>query len=584
MESRNDPPEKLVSVTSLIAWMFRVLMALIIGMALFYAFTLIQSGYVNYIAILRQSAERSASEISETISNLDKQTDFLSRISGDPVIWNSSSPYEDMLYKNKLTSNLQGFLAANNGIDAAVITKRNDTAILETHTLPEPVFAELADICSGQRAITPKSMNVFRANGTDISHFIFTKAIKNGNTSHTIGNIYTLVRLDALIPESVSGEIMLLSMAGARGHNIIAGNGLSDIPLSEWETAVNRDPDRQIVMSGGTRYFLVKIPLDQPDWYILCLQPMNMFLKSMLKAFAVAVFLLAAVIALVVFGERTLIRQIRQPLSDMLADIAQIREKGYEYRLGAGKTREFREVTDNFNALLDDLNSQTDVIMNQQKKLYEVQLLQKESQLLSLQSQIKPHFLYNTLECVLSIARHYQISEIIRIVNGMILIYRYSTIGTQDGTVESEFECARMYADIINTRSKNRYQFEFRLEDRLKGCKMPKMVLQPIVENAVNHGISKRAGAGTVIIEGAEADNIVSIRVRDNGKGIPPERLKEIKDCLSGEASPEQSIGLYNICTRLKTLYGSDYGIRLESEENVYTQVTVTFPMEMEFV
>ena len=580
MKIRYKYPDGLFSLTRLIAIMFRIFMAMIIGLSLFYAITLIKTGYNNYITVIHKNVENSAAEINEAISNLDKQTDFLSRIAGDPSIWNSASPYEDMLLKNKLTGNLQSFLSANKGVDAAIITKRNDTAILETHKLPENLFIQLVDICNGQRAITPKSMNVFREDGLNISHFIFSKSIKNGNSNHTIGNIYTLVRIDSLIPEETGDEALLLSLHDANGHNIIYGKFNGVISLSEWESAVNQNAGHQTLKIRGTRYYLESIPLTQPGWYILCLQPMNLFLQSMKTAFVIAVLLLIASITLVIVGERVLIHNIRIPLSDMLADIARIREEGYQYRLRPGQTIEFREVTNNFNNLLDDLNMQTEVIMNQQKKLYESQLLQKESQMLSLQSQIKPHFLYNTLECVLSIARHYHISEIIKIVNGMILIYRYSTVGPQDGTVGSEFECAKMYADIINTRSKNRYQFEFHIEDRLMNYRMPKMILQPLIENAVNHGISKRTGNGKVIITGEEKEHLLLITVWDNGKGISSDRLCEIINSLNESSEPSQSIGLHNIATRLRAQYGPEYGIDIESQENAFTLVSVKFPKE----
>ena len=579
---QTDRKHELVSVTKLITSLFGILMALIIGLTMYYAALLIRSSYVNCHTLLQKSAEKGASEINEAISTLDKQIEWLSRISGDSAIWNSNSAYEDMLWKSRLTNNLQDFLVANTGVDAVIIAKRNDIALLESHTVSESVFFRLVDICNGQRAITPKSMNFFCENGADFSHLIFSKSIYNGNSNRIVANIYTLIRLDALIPPNNEGEIQLLSLKDNGGHNIISVQGSSNADIGEWERVVNAGAGKRVITIDGVRYFQEWLPLDQPDWYLACLQPANIFLKSMTKSFAVVVALLIGVFALLIGGERIILRQIRIPLSDMLSDIERIREKGYYYRLGKGKTQEFSQVADSFNDLLDDLNNQTSVIINQQKKLYEIQLLQKESQLISLQSQIKPHFLYNTLECVLSIARHHRIPEIIKIVNGMISIYRYSTVATQNGTVESEFECARMYADIMNTRSKDRYQFEFHVSDELNKCIMPKMILQPLVENAVNHGISKRTRTGRVVIRCSESSGIIRITVWDDGKGISQQRLDEIKGSISGDIRPSDSIGLYNISTRLKIKYGAEFGLNIESEEDVYTMVTVSFPKEVE--
>lgn len=579
--------KELFSVTRLVTNLFTVLMVVLLVLAFSFSLMVIRSTYVNTGEMLQKSTENAASELNESVSALENQTEWLAGISRDSAVWNSSSPYEDMLWKNKMTDSLQNFLIANSGIDAVIVSQRNNTTLLQSHTTSEEVFLRLIDSCSGMRSITPKSMGLFSENGEGISHLIFKTDIreyhnKYGTANRLIANIYTLVQVDSLLPGIQDNELLLLTLSDDNGYHVIASRGIPKGDSVLWEKAVNGFAEGESLVIGKTRYMSHRVALSNPGWSVFCFQPFSVFVRQMIPTVLTVALLFIAVIVLIVLGERVILRQIRAPLTDMITDIERIREKGYTHRLNRGGTLEFSQVTDSFNTLLDDLSQQTDVIVDQQKKLYEVQLLQKESQMLSLQSQIKPHFLYNTLECVTGIARYHNIPEIVRIVNGMIRIYRYSTVAMQNGTVGSELDCASRYADIMDIRSEGKYKVIFDADGALADCRMPKMVLQPLIENAINHGLFKRTAGGTVTVSCAGVGENVVIAVRDDGIGMTPERLTEVREILSGRGtgSTGSGIALYNIHTRLRTEYGEPYGLTLESKEGEYTVVTVTFPRE----
>lgn len=582
--SKRSKDNRLFSVTRLVTNLFTALMVTMLALAFGFSLINIRSSYLNTDEMLKKSVENAASELNDSISALENQTTWLAGISRDSSMWNSASAYEDMLWKNKMTDSLQNFLAANSGIDAIIVSQRNNTTLLQSHTTSEEVFIRLIDSCNGMRSITPKSMGLFRENGTDVSHLIFKNDIreyhnKYGTSNRLIANIYTLIRLDSLLPEARENELLLLTLTDENGHHIIASRGVLPEDGPRWETAINASSEGESLVIGNTRYLSHGVPLTNEGWTVFCFQPFSVFVKQMIPTVLTVVLLFAALIVLIVLSERVILRQIRAPLTDMITDIERIRVKGYSHRLHSGKSIEFSRVTDSFNTLLDDLNQQTDVIVDQQKKLYEIQLLQKESQMLSLQAQIKPHFLYNTLECVTGIARYHNIPEIARIVNGMIRIYRYSTVAMQNGTVASELDCASRYADIMDIRSEGKYKAVFDTDETLLACRMPKMILQPLIENAINHGLFKRPGGGTVSVSCVARGRDIVISVRDNGIGMTAERLAEVRENLEGSVTGT-GIALNNIHTRLRTEYGEPYGLTLDSTEGEYTLVTVTFPRE----
>ena len=164
----------------------------------------------------------------------------------------------------------------------------------------------------------------------------------------------------------------------------------------------------------------------------------------------------------------------------------------------------------------------------------------------------------------------------------MIHIYRYSASYEHLGTVRSEFDCAENYADIMNLRYDDRYQFTFRVEPGLEDAEMPRMVLQPLVENALLHGLQSVDRPGRVEIACHSEDGSLWVSVRDNGCGIGEERLCQLRQRLRQGISTEHkstSIGLLNVHLRLVNQYGEDFGLLLDSVEAEYTEVTLRMPV-----
>lgn len=220
---------------------------------------------------------------------------------------------------------------------------------------------------------------------------------------------------------------------------------------------------------------------------------------------------------------------------------------------------------------------------------YEMELLMKQANIASLQSQINPHFLYNALECIRGQAVMDGSDDIARITQALSRFFRYSISGKKDlVTVGEELENAGNYVTIQQYRFRDKFVLESEVEEGVSvlDAVLPKLSLQPILENAIVHGFADMVRGGVLRIEARREGSEVVLRVSDNGKGMAVERLNQLIETLhEAEGLPRESgsghgtgIGIRNVDRRLKLLFGEAYGLSLESVEQVGTAVELIFP------
>ena len=247
-------------------------------------------------------------------------------------------------------------------------------------------------------------------------------------------------------------------------------------------------------------------------------------------------------------------------------------------RLDVSTNSELDIIVDGVNGMLDRMEDLTNRIVSNQRKLYELELLNQQSSILALQNQVNPHFLFNTLECIRSISLVYNCKEISTITVSLSKIYRYSAQGSTNVTLQEELDIIKEYMNIINIRFPDKIDIRYNVEEKLLGKQFYKMILQPIVENAVKHGLEKRADRGILEITSYCQGEYAYIAVCDNGCGMTEQKLAEVRSMLDSDNNENVHIGLNNVNKRLKLHYGKDYGLTIDSTENIGTKVTVKIP------
>ena len=198
--------------------------------------------------------------------------------------------------------------------------------------------------------------------------------------------------------------------------------------------------------------------------------------------------------------------------------------------------------------------------------------------------QIKPHFLYNTLASIRMYAMKQGCGEIVDMLGTLNRLLR-NTINIRDHFIplEEEIQNLRDYIKICNVRYNGQIRFAIGIPEELTACIIPNMILQPVVENAIEHGVSGNIAAGgppaCIDILAFRQEGALFLQVRDNGAGMTDMELAAV---MRAPAEPEKDghIGLHNIDSRLKSLYGGEYGVQVESVKGQYTCVTLKVPLQ----
>jgi two-component system sensor histidine kinase YesM len=217
-----------------------------------------------------------------------------------------------------------------------------------------------------------------------------------------------------------------------------------------------------------------------------------------------------------------------------------------------------------------------------------MELAKKQAELASLQSQINPHFLYNTLECVRSIGLANRVMEIVEIATSMAKIFRYSIKEDHFVQIKNEIDCIQDYLRIMSIRFMDKFSEQISIDESVLKMKIPRMILQPIVENAIYHGLERKSGKGTLTIKGWVTDeHVVRFEISDNGKGIHADELHKLRHRLKAadinQSFPSgKGLGLINIHRRIKLAFGEQYGIEIISSENEGTQVSLQIPVSLD--
>lgn len=237
---------------------------------------------------------------------------------------------------------------------------------------------------------------------------------------------------------------------------------------------------------------------------------------------------------------------------------------------------EIGELGIKFNHMINQVEHLIDMVYKEQKN-------KRNAELKSLQEQIKPHFLYNTLDTISWMARDYKADEIVHLIDALTNMFRIGLSHGKDYVpVSEEIKHVSNYLYIQQIRYKTKLRYELNIPDEVESFMVPKLILQPLVENAIYHGIKTKRGGGTITISAdiRNKDELIFC-IRDNGGGIPPDRLKELKNTLEAtrEEIKQKSFGLFYIKERIQLSYGYEYGISIDSVEGEYTEVTINLPV-----
>ncbi|MBE5871525.1 MAG: HAMP domain-containing protein [Lachnospiraceae bacterium] len=287
------------------------------------------------------------------------------------------------------------------------------------------------------------------------------------------------------------------------------------------------------------------------------------------------VLVMSALITLVtVFVTKTLTR----PLEQLTTTVRKIKSGDTKKRVSYLKKDEIGELGLEFNQMLDRIET----LIGQE---YETKLLLNKAEYKALQAQINPHFLYNTLDTMSSIAEIQNCNMVSNLCQSLSSIFRYSlSMKTPYATVSQEIVHLKNYIYVMNVRMRDEITYRFEIDESVLQNSIPRISIQPLVENSIQHGLRNKRGDKKILIKVCRENEILQVIVEDNGVGMDAESMNERLRQNDTRAMEEgTSVGLFNIHARMKMLYGTQFGLTIESDGKTGTIVRLRLPcMRME--
>ncbi|SDO43174.1 two-component system, sensor histidine kinase YesM [Paenibacillus sp. yr247] len=267
-------------------------------------------------------------------------------------------------------------------------------------------------------------------------------------------------------------------------------------------------------------------------------------------------------------------KQMHKPVRMLFWSMRRAREGDFDVQITDVRSDEFGMLFHSFNTMVTRIKNLID-------EVYIQKLLKKETQLKMMASQINAHFLYNTLDSIHWISRIYKVDEISTMIFGLSKYLRISlSEGNDFVTVKESAELLESYLSIQKVRYQDKFMVNMNMDPKILHYRVLKFVFQPLVENAIYHGLENKRGSGRLDISWRMEGQILYFEVEDDGIGIESEKLAELTEVLeSDEVVGEHNFALRNINTQIKLAYGKEYGLFIDSTLGVGTKVTLVIPL-----
>ena len=345
-------------------------------------------------------------------------------------------------------------------------------------------------------------------------------------------------------------------------ENLIKGNKYED-NIEIWEN------DVQIVTS------LVQDTVYQYIYYeIRGIQQSRVeyqeFYLTMIR-FSLVAFV--AILLLIAFLSYFIPLSITRPITKITEVTDQVTKGDLSVRSDIRTGAEAKMLSDSLNTMIDKIN-----VLLEQVKTEQIRLRKAEFELL--QSQINPHFLYNTLDAIVWLAEAGEQKKVVSMVGSLSEFFRTSLNQGKDIIpIREELQHVRSYLEIQQVRYQDILSYEIDVPEELSNYLIPKITIQPLVENALYHGIKNKRGLGKILIRGKKEEEDFLLEIEDNGIGITKERLLQIRQEIQNKVSSDRDIyGLYNVNERIRLNFGEKFGISIESTYGEGTKVCVKLP------
>ncbi len=314
-------------------------------------------------------------------------------------------------------------------------------------------------------------------------------------------------------------------------------------------------------------------PLAESGFSLVLLRPLPFTENTVRSMYSVLLLMALASGSLCAFVSGKLSGHLSAPIQTLNRAMHSLQEGDLKTRIHSKREDEFGQLSASFNAMAEELEMYTKRQVEQQKQLDDVRIAM-------MQAQLNPHFLYNTLDTMKWVAKANHIPKLATLAAKLAKILRTSISSEQFITLADEIALAESYAEIQSIRFDGKFSFTFEVEEDTRNCMVPKLIVQPIVENAVIHGLSE-CEEGAIAVETRRQEEELWILISDDGCGMSEEQRNRINSRSFEKRGTEGHIGLYNVDTIIRLHYGEQFGLSVADREGGGLRVMLRLPYEV---
>ncbi len=332
------------------------------------------------------------------------------------------------------------------------------------------------------------------------------------------------------------------------------------------------DGNHEEIFAGKKRMATVKT-IGYTGWKVVGVTPENAVSLNTIKTRLFIVFIIALILCILAMINSYISSRITNPIRELEKSVGVLEAGNLSAPVYIGGSYEIRHL----GKSISDMAGQIRLLMQDIVREHEAKRKQEFD---TLQSQINPHFLYNTLDIIVWMIENEQKAEAVKVVTALARFFRISlSRGKSLITVKDELEHVRNYLMIQQMRFKNKFTYMIESDDEVLGLASLKLMLQPLVENAIYHGMEYMDGDGEIVVHAWREENELYLEVRDNGLGMTEEQVERLFTDTAHVASKRGSgIGVRNVNERIKLYFGAEYGLSIESEPDEGTVVKIHLP------
>ncbi len=420
-----------------------------------------------------------------------------------------------------------------------------------------------------------------------VKNIYLARIIKNMDSYDEIGLIVILMEkefLESIYKSLNTSDVQNVAIMSSSGDLIVSMNQ-PDSQLLQDITQKSAKDKRGYFTDSKSDSLISYVSMKNPNWKIVTYIPLKELYKEVGNLGKWVVILCIISVIMLSILSVYISFDFTKPLSRIVKGMSRIQKGEPVISYEDDRKDELGFLNKSFNNMAKEI----DYLV---KEIYQEQLTRTEAELKALQAQINPHFLFNTLESINWMAQLNNVPEISDTVTALASLMEAS-IGRDDKliTLKEEFDYIDNYVLIMKKRYEDRIEFITSLQKEAEAVLIPKLLIQPLIENAVYHGIDRIRDKGSIYLEAYVNDVSLIIEVIDNGAGIEPYELNDINESLAKTNDEyfrnlakrrNKSIGIENVNRRIKLFYGERYGLRIESEPGKYTKVIVTVPIRLD--